>query len=125
MTLKIDRIPAGIVRGVNWSGGMEGALRRLVRGVRKARRRKGPQAMKEAAFVAAAHMVQNWDDGSWFEMWAEGQEPGKAEMIAWARETLPLQGEAGRAHLEQAGDYELCRFAFQCCVYLHLTKGEV
>lgn len=111
------RIPVGLLpNGCKWTAGMMGAINQFKRQVKRTRRREGKVAAAALALQFAGAIAENWDDGTWFEMWASTQAPGKEEMMSWAEETM----EAG-----PHSDYERCRAAFFTCVYLELMGWDV
>jgi hypothetical protein len=95
---------------------MTGAMAKFRKPLKKTLKQKGKVAMASEALAVALEVTKTWDDGTWFEMWASAQTPGKEEMMSWGEETM----KAG-PHT----DYEKCRAAFMTCVYLELMGWDV
>lgn len=111
------RIPIGLLpKGIKWTSGMSAAMAQFRKPLKKTLRRVGKAAMATEALAIAGKMTETWDDGTWFEMWADVQTPGKQEMMSWAEETMTPGPHT---------DYERCRVAFMTCVYLELMGWDV
>ena len=111
------RIPVGLLpNGVKWTKGMVDAMAQFKKPLKKILKRNGKTAMALEALTVAMEIASTWDDGSWFEMWAEAQGPGKQEMMSWAEETMDPVPHT---------DYERCRAAFMTCVYLELIGWDL
>ncbi|MBD3352732.1 MAG: protein kinase [Candidatus Lokiarchaeota archaeon] len=117
LTTKIQNIPSELVaNGIKWTPGMRGAIKMMRKRIKKLLRKESGNQEDILYKEGTLLIVNQWNDGTWFDMWARSQIIGVENLKNWVKQEIPA---------ESYSEQKIYAIAFTFCVYLELKRWRV